>query len=99
MWAVNGSSVPGVFTTGGGDATVKVWAPTCTSSAEENASYDDVEDKRLADRGHIRWDCVGGVRGTVGAVGAVLMTEEALLFGTSEAIIATFPLQSCMPGR
>lgn len=58
-------------------------------------------DKRCGERrgGGRRWECVGGVRGAVGAVGAVLMTEEALLFGTSEALIARFPLQSCMPVR
>lgn len=57
-------------------------------------------DKRGGERrGGRRWECVGGVRGAVGAVGAVLMTEEALLFGTSEALIARFPLQSCMPVR
>lgn len=45
----------------------------------------------------VKWESVGGVRGTIGAVGAVLMTEETLLFGTSEALIADFPLHSCMP--
>lgn len=55
-------------------------------------------DERCGGSGR-RWECVGGVRGAVGAVGAVLMTEEALLFGTSEALIARFPLQSCMPVR
>eukprot|EP00904_Undaria_pinnatifida_P007038 jgi/Undpi1/3464/HiC_scaffold_16.g06836.m1 len=57
-----------------------------------------IEDRSRGECGR-RWDCVGGVRGAVGAVGAVLMTEDALMFGTSEALIARFPLQSCMPVR
>lgn len=48
---------------------------------------------------HQRWECVGGVRGAAGAVGTVLMHEEALAFGTSESLIARFPLQLCMPKR
>lgn len=100
VWAVHGSPVSGILATGGGDATVKVWAPTSASagrSAAENRVLSG--DKRLGDeRGTPPgWECVGGVRGTIGAVGAVLITEDEMFFGTSEALIARFPLQSCMP--
>lgn len=101
MWAVHGFSLSGVFATGGGDATVKIWAPD-TSTGEVNGT--DVMDggDETASEQHQpckRWECVGGVRGAAGAVGAVLMNEEALVFGTSEALIARFPLQLCMPKR
>lgn len=100
---MHGSSTSGVFATGGGDATVKIWAPRAVTG---NVSGDNVMlgggqivSEEHDQRQHHRWECVGGVRGAAGAVGAVLVNEEALVFGTSEALIARFPLKSCMPTR
>eukprot|EP00752_Nemacystus_decipiens_P012120 g10745.t1 len=104
VWAVHGLSLSGgVFATGGGDATVKIWAPsTNTKIGEMNGSGltiggAETASERPEQHDQLRWECVGGVRGAAGAVGAVLMNEEALVFGTSEALIARFPLQLCMP--
>lgn len=96
---MHGSPFSGIFATGGGDATVKVWAPTQTLSGRAAETRTSRNGKGLGDaqRASIGWECVGGVRGTIGAVGAVAITEDELLFGTSEALIARFPLQSCMP--
>lgn len=85
------SLVPGVFATGGGDATVKVWAPAARIPQDNDGSCNE----ELAARRH-NWECVGGIQGTVGAVSTILMTEDTLNFGTSQAILASFPLQSCM---
>lgn len=107
MWAVHGSSLSGVFATGGGDATVKIWAPSANIGNVSDANVTPKEGKMVnEERGqrqqqqqqHV-WECVGGVRGAAGAVGAILVNEQALVFGTSEALIARFPLQSCMPTR
>lgn len=94
----------GVFATGGGDATVKIWAPnTNTRIGEANGAEvmggggETASEQQQQQQRRERWECVGGVRGAAGAVGAVLMNEEALTFGTSEALIARFPLQLCMP--
>eukprot|EP00903_Cladosiphon_okamuranus_P008391 g8067.t1 len=108
VWAVHGLPLSGgVFATGGGDATVKIWAPNTYTN------FGKVGGMKIMDRGGEtasaehqhqhqhhqgqRWECVGGVRGAAGAVGTVLLSDEALVFGTSEALIATFPLQFCMP--
>lgn len=104
---MHGSSLSCAFATGGGDATVKLWAPTTTNYAEhgnEEAERDNLgsgETRSQQQQQHQpqRWEVVGGVRGTAGAVGAVLIDEQALVFGTSEALIARFPLQLCMPAR
>lgn len=101
MWAVHGLSVSGgVFATGAGDATVKIWAPN-TSIAEANGMVMDGRGNIESGQHqhHQKWECVGGVRGAAGAVGAVLMSQQALVFGTSEALIARFPLHCCMPKR
>lgn len=108
VWAVHGSSLSGVIATGGGDATVKIWAPGANTG--DNISGDNVTLKagKMVSKEYVQeqqqqqqqgWECVGGVRGAAGAVGALLMNEQALVFGTSEALIARFPLQSCMPAR
>lgn len=92
---------------------MKVWAPilkdrlsgeSADQLREQNSSGegDALETKRTEAGSKIprwgqEWECVGGVRGTIGAVGAVLVTDEDLKFGTSEAMIASFPLRSCMP--
>lgn len=94
---MHGSAVSGIFATGGGDATLKIWAPKATVDPCREAESTPTG-MAGGERGQ-SWECVGGVRGVVGAVGAVLMTEEKLLFGTTEALIAEFPLQSCMPVR
>lgn len=105
MWAVHSSSLSGVFATGGGDATIKLWAPAEKIDQVNAGSDADGEHEMPPSRENEqqeqtqRWECVGGVRGAAGAVGAILMSEQALIFGTSEALIARFPLQSCMPGR
>lgn len=110
VWAVHGSSLSGVFATGGGDATVKIWAQKAsTEVADHEAVGVGVIDAGVVDgtpseehgqqHHQQRWECVGGVRGTAGAVGTVLMNEQALTFGTSEALIASFPLQLCMPAH
>lgn len=107
MWAVHGSSLSGgVFATGGGDATVKIWAPGANTGDlnDDNGSLNKVgkivsEEYGQQQQQQHGWECIGGVRGAAGAVGALLMDEEALVFGTSEALIARFPLQSCMPAR
>ncbi|CAM9459645.1 unnamed protein product [Ectocarpus sp. 6 AP-2014] len=105
VWAVHGSSLSGAFATGGGDATVKLWAPTTTNNAEhgneeaERDNFGSGESRHQQQQQQQRWELVGGVRGTAGAVGAVLIDEQALVFGTSEALIARFPLQLCMPAR
>ncbi|CAM9412333.1 unnamed protein product [Ectocarpus sp. 12 AP-2014] len=105
VWAVHGLSLSGAFATGGGDATVKLWAPTTTNNAkhgDEEAERDNLgsgQSRRQQQQQQQRWEVVGGVRGTAGAVGAVLIDEQALVFGTSEALIARFPLQLCMPAR
>ncbi|CAM9989024.1 unnamed protein product [Sphacelaria rigidula] len=113
VWAVHACSDVGIFASGGGDATVKVWAPILKDQlpgenadrlSEQNSSGEgDALETRWAVAGSRTprwgqgWECVGGVRGTIGAVGAVLVTDEDLKFGTSEAMIASFPLRSCMP--
>lgn len=104
MWAVHGLPLSGVFATGGGDATVKIWAPNTsigelTGADIMGGGIATAGEQQYQHRQHQRWECVGGVRGAAGAVGAVLMNEEALVFGTSEALIARFPLQLCMPKR
>lgn len=103
---MHGSSLSGgVFATGGGDAAVKIWAPnTKTKIGEVNGTEvvdggGETAGEQHQQQHHQTWECVGGVRGAAGAVGAVLMNEEALVFGTSEALIARFPLQLCMPKR
>ncbi len=103
MWAVHGSSHSGVFATGGGDTAVKICAQSASDDAVDGEGVGGgvVDETPSEEHGqqHQRWECVGGVRGTAGAVGTVLMNEQALTFGTSEALIARFPLQLCMPTR
>ncbi|CAM9459423.1 unnamed protein product [Hapterophycus canaliculatus] len=104
VWAVDSSFLSGAFATGGGDATIKLWAPTKSFGdvndggdiyrKDERPSRENEQQEQTR-----RWECVGGVRGAAGAVGAILMSEHELVFGTSEAVIARFPLQLCMPGR
>ncbi|CAM9520225.1 unnamed protein product [Scytosiphon promiscuus] len=103
VWAVHSSPFSGVFASGGGDATIKLWAPikkigevSTGSKIKENGERTSGENEQQ-DQAQ-RWECVGGVRGAAGAVGAIFMSEKALVFGTSEALIARFPLQKCMPG-
>ena len=104
MWAAHGLSLSGgVFATGGGDATVKIWAPCTTTNTSEVDGTDVTvgNGEAVSERKHQhqRWECVGGVRGVAGAVGAVLMNADALVFGTSEALIARFPTHLCMPTK
>lgn len=108
MWAVHGLPLSGgVFATGGGDATVKIWAPNTNLNIGEVNGTDVMdgggetasEQHQQHQHQRQRWVCVGGVRGAAGAVGTVLMNNEALVFGTSEALIARFPLRLCMPKR
>lgn len=102
VWAVHGLSFSGgLFATGGGDASVKIWAPTTNINIGEVNGADAMdgggETESEQNQQHQRWECVGGVRGAAGAVGTVFMDQEALVFGTSEALITRFPLQLCMP--
>lgn len=91
--------MPGMFATGGGDASVKIWTPTAHLPEDRCDKDHNEKESGMAFFGSAGWECAGGVRGTVGAVGAVLLTKNSLNFGTSEAVIASFPLQSCMPVR
>lgn len=103
VWAVHGSSLSGAFATGGGDTNVKIWAQSASADVVDREGIGEgvIDGTPSGENGqqHQRWECVGGVRGTAGAVGTVLMNEQALTFGTSEALIARFPVQLCMPAR
>lgn len=59
----------------------------------------DVTERRFDEGRRMKWECVSGVRGTIGAVGAVIICEEGLFFGTSEALITGFPLKSSFLAR
>lgn len=104
MWTVHSSFPSGVFATGGGDASIKLWAPVkkigkCDAGSDTDGKVASPKRENEQQEPRQIWECVGGVRGTAGAVGAILMSEHALVFGTSDALIARFPLQSCMPER
>lgn len=94
---MHGSPFSSIFVTGGGDATVQVWAPANTISAERDSDEDDETGRRFDEGGRMKWECVSGVRGTIEAVGAVIICEEGLFFGTSEALIMRFPFKSSFP--
>lgn len=94
---MHGSPFSSIFVTGGGDATVQLWAPAKTIPSEGGSDEDDATGRRFDEGARLKWECVSGARGTIGAVGAVIICEEGLFFGTSEALITRFPFESSFP--